>query len=475
MKFFKVGHLRALLSASCSVILFNGAMLSLSVSANQSGSTHHDNQFPLSLTQAVSIAIENDPWLARSKLRQKAMMDTSEAVDALPNPIVSIGLANLPTDGFVFDQEPMTQLRAGVMQQFPRGNSLDIQRKQLQELALQHPLLRQDRIARTKVTVSSLWLEVYRAQQVVALIENDRALFQQLAEIIQVSYSSAVGKVRQQDIVRAQLELTRLDDRLNTLMSQKEQAGGQLLEWLSNGHDWQLSSADFTSADFTQYKRVSAKLPIIARLEPSALTLLAANDKQSLAQLLSAHPAVLAIEQRIDAGETAVELAKQSYKSQWGVNASYAYRADDQLGRSRADFFSIGVSFDLPFLTQSSQDKKVSAAVRQAEAIKTDKLLALRALLSQLQSTWSRHQRLRKRQLIFDDNILVQIREQAEASLTAYTNDDGDFSDVVRAHIDDLNVRIDVLNIQVDLLKAQVELNYFFATAVFATAVKVGE
>jgi hypothetical protein len=82
---------------------------------------------------------------------------------------------------------------------------------------------------------------------------------------------------------------------------------------------------------------------------------------------------------------------------------------------------------------------------------------------------------MRKRQLIFDDNILVQIREQAEASLTAYTNDDGDFSDVVRARIDDLNVRIDVLNIQVDLLKAQVELNYFFATAVFATAVKVGQ
>jgi hypothetical protein len=470
MKFFKVGHLRALRVASFSVILFNSAMLSFSVSANQSDSKHNHNQPPLNLTQAVSIAIDNDPWLTRSELRQKAMMDTIEAVDALPNPIVSIGLANLPTDGFVFDQEPMTQLKVGVMQQFPRGNSLDIQRKQLQELALQHPLLRQDRMAKTKVMVSSLWLEIYRAQQTVVLIENDRALFQQLAEIIQVSYSSAVGKVRQQDIVRAQLELTRLDDRLNTLMSQKEQAGGQLLEWLSNGHDWQLSSADFT-----QYKRVSAKLPMIARLEPLAITLLATNDKQGLAQLLSAHPAVLAIEQRIDAGETAVELAKQSYKSQWGVNASYAYRADDQLGRSRADFFSIGVSFDLPLLTLSSQHKKVSAAVREAEAIKTDKLLALRGLLSQLQSTWSVHQRLRKRQLIFDDSILVQTREQAEASLTAYTNDDGDFSDVVRARIDDLNVRIDVLNIQVDLLKAQVELNYFFATAVFTTAVKKGQ
>lgn len=496
MIFSKLARLPALKAVTVAFVLVNSAMLSSSVcanenstiSANVSASKAPDNYRPLSLSQAISIAIEVDPWLTRSELRQKAMIDTSEAVDFLPNPVISIGLANLPTDGFAFDQEPMTQLKVGVMQQFPRGQSLDIQRQQLLELAQQHPLLRQDRKAKTKVVVSSLWLEFYRAQQIVALIENDRVLFQQLAEIIQATYSSAVGRVRQQDIVRAQLELTRLEDRLNTLMSQKEQAGGQLIEWLSNGNDWQLSSSDFT-----RYKRVPSELPLITSLEPSVVSLLTGNDKQKLAQKLNAHPAILAIEQRIDAGETGVELAKQSYKSQWGVNASYAYRADDQLGRSRADFFSIGVSFDLPLFTQSSQDKKVSAAVREAEAIKTDKLLALRGLIAQLQSTWSRHQRLLKRQQIFNDSILVQTREQAAASLTAYTNDAGDFSEVVRARIDDLNVHIEVLNIQVDLLKAQVELNYFFSTeqsavvdhlglnnqrnevSIPATAVKVGK
>jgi outer membrane protein TolC len=467
MKFFKLGHLPTLQAVTVIFVLFNSVILGFNVSAHEnsnisaniSANKELDNYRPLTLPQAISIAIEVDPWLTRSELRQKAMIDISEAVDSLPNPIISIGLANIPTNGFAFDQEPMTQLKAGVTQQFPRGQSLEIQQQQLQELAQQHPLLRQDRMAKTKVVVSSLWLELYRAQQIIALIENDRVLFQQLAEIIQASYASAVGSVRQQDIVRAQLELTRLDDRLNTLMSQKEQAGGQLVEWLSNGNDWQLSSSDFT-----RYKRVSPELPFINSLEPNVMSLLTANDKQNLAQKLNTHPAILAIEQRIEAGETSVELAKQLYKSQWGVNASYAYRADDPSGRSRADFFSIGVSFDLPLFTQSSQDKKVSAAVREAEAIKTDKLLALRGLIAQLQSTWSRYQHLLKRQQIFDDSILVQTREQAEASLTAYENDAGDFSEVVRARIDDLNVRIDVLNIHVDLLKAQVELNYFFPT-----------
>jgi hypothetical protein len=57
------------------------------------------------------------------------------------------------------------------------------------------------------------------------------------------------------------------------------------------------------------------------------------------------------------------------------------------------------------------------------------------------------------------------MQAQAEASLTAYTTDDGDFSEVVRARIDELNARIDALDIQIDRLKTISQLNYFFVTS----------
>jgi outer membrane protein TolC len=167
----------------------------------------------------------------------------------------------------------------------------------------------------------------------------------------------------------------------------------------------------------------------------------------------------------VDASKNNIELAKQQYKPQWGVNASYAYRADDTLGRSRADFFSIGLSFDVPLFTRNKQDSKVSAAVSETEAMKTDKLLALRRLLSQLQTTWSVYQRLLQREALYKKQILVQIKEQAEASIIAYTNDDGDFSEVVRARIDNLNARIDSLNIEVEIQKTKVKLNYLLTSA----------
>jgi outer membrane protein TolC len=417
-----------------------------------------EQKTPLTLQQAVAQAIQKDPWLEGSQYRENATISSSIAADTLPDPVVSLGLANVPTDGFAFDQEPMTQIKAGISQMFPRGESLSIRRKQLEELATQHPFMRLDRIAKTQVAVSMKWLDVYLAQQSISLIEKDRSLFEQLSEIAEANYSSAVGKVRQQDIIRAQLELARLEDRLTKLSSQKERASAELLEWLTGG-----DSGAFNYSGNVASLELPKTLPEIEGIENAYYKILKANNQQMLANILISHPLIRAVESRIKSSQTGIKLAKQQYKPQWGVNASYAYRADDQMDRSRADFLSIGVSFDLPLFTENKQDKEVSAAVNESEAIKTEKRLVLRGMLAQMQSIFAARERLLERQTLYRTNILQQSSEQAEASLTAYTNDDGDFAEVVRARIADLNARIDALEIEVELLKTNIQLNYFFS------------
>jgi outer membrane protein TolC len=199
------------------------------------------------------------------------------------------------------------------------------------------------------------------------------------------------------------------------------------------------------------------------------------RNQQELATLLAEHPYILSINQRIQASKTGVELAREKYKPQWGVNASYAFRDDTPGGSSRADFLSVGVSFDLPIFTQNRQDQEVAAAVSQSEAIKTDKLLALREMMSAIQSLYAERQRLTDRQLLYKEELLKQMREQAEASLNAYTNDDGDFAEVVRARIADLNARIDALDIDVDLFKTNIRLNYYFNTPAGISKTQSGE
>ena len=176
----------------------------------------------LTLTTAISVAQQNDLWLIGNKHSQSAIDAASVSAGTLPDPKISIAFANMPTDTFDFGQEPMTQFKVGMSQIFPRGESLAIKQRQLAIKSRQFPYQREDRKAKIAVMVSQLWLDIYKAQESIALIEKDRALFEQLADVAAASYSSAIGKTRQHDIIRAQLEMTRLEDRLTMLRQKKE-------------------------------------------------------------------------------------------------------------------------------------------------------------------------------------------------------------------------------------------------------------
>jgi outer membrane protein TolC len=405
----------------------------------------------ITMQEAVKIAIQHDPWLTGNQLQEKALRAQSKGVNNLPDPMLSMGLLNLPSDGFAFNQEPMTQFKVGLAQTFPRGDSLAIKQQQLSYQADQHPYQREDRKATIQVAVSTLWLDALKADHTIRLIKRDRVLFEQLVDIVKASYSSAQGNTRQQDVISAQLELARLDDRLTMVNSQRDLALTNLSEWLSP------SAQQAVFETFTDY----IALPIAPELSEAVQVLLKRTDNMSLLQLLTHHPALLAIEQSAKAGNTAVKLAKQKYKPQWGVNASYAYRDDDPLGQSRADFFSFGITVDVPIFGYAKQDSEVSAFSLTAQAIETEKRLMQQRMLTRMQSLYQQKIGYEQREEGFLTSILPQAQEHADASLSAYTNDDGDFSEVMRARITQLNAQIDLIHIQTEKFKTRIQILYF--------------
>lgn len=418
---------------------------------------------PLSLSKAVEAAQKNDPWLVENKYSQQAVESMSVAEGTLPDPTMSLGLANFPTDTLDFNQEPMTQVKLGITQMIPRGDSLAIKRKQLQTMGRQFPFQRRDRRAKTAITVAQLWLDGFRAQESIALIKKDRPLFEQLADVAEASYSSALGRTRQQDIVRAQLELTRLDDRLTRLKQLQETVLENLSGWMQGAFgEKYLPASEVMHAGLPADYSLARELPQVSMLKESLYKAPKKADPQELYTYFSSHPSVKAVEKKIEASDLGVDLARQKYKPKWGVNASYGYRGEAASGDDRADFVSLGVSFDLPFFTKNRQDKEVEAAVSKTKAVKTKKWALIRRMIGDFEKNKAQLRRLDERQHLFHSQLLPQMHEQAEASLTAYTNDDGDFAEVVRARIAELNARIDALAIDVERQKTIIRLNYFF-------------
>lgn len=406
----------------------------------------------LSLQQAIAKAQQNDPWIQQSHHQQAALNAQAISSSTLPDPKVTIAMANLPTDSWEFNQEPMTQFKVGVSQMFPRGDQLKLKQQQLQIMSEEWPYLRADRMAQVRQMVSRLWLEGYRAYHSIRLIEKNRFLFEQMVAITQSNYGSGMGRTRQQDVVRAQLELTRLEDRLAQLHQQQEVNTQQLLEWLQN------SELGAVSHSLLQWPEPLPQL----KQEYSLPGGIGENEQlQWLAQYFSLHPRIKAFDQKIQASLSAKDLAQQKYKPEWGLNASYGYRDDDPMGNDRADFFSVGVSFDVPLFTGNRQDQEVVSAIEKSEAIKTQKWQALRKMIADYQSAIKKVERLQQRQTIYRKSLLPQMQEQAEASLTAYTNDDGDFAEVMRARIAQLNSEIEMLAIDVEHQKTLAQIQYF--------------
>ena len=64
----------------------------------------------LSVQQAVAIAMEKNPGLAAIRARYEAMAAIPSQLSTLPDPVLSLGGLNLPTDTFNLDQENMTHI-----------------------------------------------------------------------------------------------------------------------------------------------------------------------------------------------------------------------------------------------------------------------------------------------------------------------------------------------------------------------------
>ncbi|OUS13145.1 hypothetical protein A9Q89_03910 [Gammaproteobacteria bacterium 53_120_T64] len=401
-------------------------------------------QAPLGRQQAIAYAIDNDPWLRGSEFNERALLAESIAAGELPDPSLSLDLLNLASDTLDFDQEPMSQFKLNLAQQFPRGATLKLKRRQKREQSAAHPFLREDRKARVILQVNELWFDIFLARQSVVLIENNRHLFEQLVDIAHANYTATSGATRQQDVIRAELELSQLNGRLSQLWQDHDAAREALSAWLPE--------------------------PLAHRVLPDTLgvhglTALNLAHKGLATRRIMQHPRVQAIDRKLDAGTTELELARQQYKPQWGVNVAYAYRDDAPSGDERADFFSLGLSVDLPLFTANRQDQGVLAASHRREAVAMERDLLLRELLSGYRRASAELQRLEQRESLYQQYLLPQIHDQADATLAAYTADGGDFSEVMRVRIAELNSKIMALEISLQRQKMLAKIDYFVAAA----------
>ncbi len=378
---------------------------------------------PLTLAAAEDLALSEEPGQQSFQARSAALHEQAIVAGELPEPSLRLGINNFPIQSGGFSTEAMTQATIGLRQAFPAGKSRDISARQFTLLADEMSANVQSRGLQVLAATRNAWLEVYFWDAALRHVSESRPYFDDLTTVTRSLY--AVGQKSQQDVLRAELELSRLDDRLIDIERQRARARASLGEWI--GDD--------------AYRPVAAKLPEWEQL-PSL-------DEMQV--MLLQHPSLRAADATVDARAAGVDLANERAKPRWALDVGYGYREGFlPSGLPRSDFLSVGVTIDLPFFRKRSIDSSLSAALSERSAAKSDRERMHRTLRGQLAAEYSHWSESNRRLALYESRILAQSKSHAESSMLAYQSDHGDFADVMRANIADLNTRIDYVRLQVE-------------------------
>ncbi|MBV1906957.1 MAG: TolC family protein [Pseudomonadales bacterium] len=396
------------------LILLIIAQFSFGVNAESHPGTRAGTSKVLSLDAAVDMALENNPDLAQAQWHFRAKAAIPSQVGSLPDPTLSLNALNFPADTYNTGQEAMTQLQLGISQHFLFPGKLalkasassfeaDAALNNVGEIRL---LLMRD--------VRSSWWTLHYMDQALAILGRNQVLLRQFIEIATIKYK--VGNGMQQDVLLAQLELSKLLDQKIQLSGMRRVEVADLNRLLNRP----ANSAIVLS------KNVSMVLP-----ELSA-------ESTLYSRAIVSRPKLAAVRNNIQAAESRLALAKKDYYPDFTLGAFYGFRQGDNppaVGGGRADLLSVKFSVNIPLYPKSKRAKAVGQHASDVQG----KQYALQGANNVVQAEISRsvaeYIQAREKYSLFESGIIPQARQTVQSMLAAYQVSEVDFLNLVRSQI----------------------------------------
>lgn len=367
----------------------------------------------LTLQAAIDRSLANNQELTELRLQAESLGFIPSQAGALPDPTLGLNALNLPTDTFDIDQEPMTQMQISLSQSipFPGKRGLKREAAEYEASAATNKVL--DKRLQIISSVQSAWWRLIYLDRAIEIIEQNQDLMRDFIEIAQTKYK--VGKGLQQDVLLAQLELSRLLNRQLPLQSLR----------------------DISQADLNALMDYSANRDIYL---PSASPNIALPDLPSESSLLESalelRPLLDVNRQRTEAARTRLDLAKKEYYPDFKLGAAYGFRdAVDPTGRILPDLATFRLSINLPIYSGSKQSKAVGQRSSDFFRHKHAFNKSLRTVQADIAGNYAQYQSSRDQVSLYGSAIIPQARQTVSAMLSGYQVNEVDFLNVLNAQI----------------------------------------
>ncbi|MEZ5541428.1 MAG: TolC family protein [Pseudomonadota bacterium] len=366
----------------------------------------------LTLEAAIAQAVAGNPGLAAMQARAAAMAAIPAQAGSLPDPMLNLNAMNLPTDTFARDQEPMTQLQVGIEQALPYPGKRELRQRAATFAADAAASSAEEASLNLDRKVREIWWELFYQDRALEIVARNRELLRQFVEIAQTKYS--VGEGLQQEVLLAQVELSRLLDRRIALAGERARQAARLNALLDRDMD--------------------APVLLPAAVEESLPAVL--PEQELYTRMESARPLLAQRREEVEEARTRQDLARRDRYPDFKLGAAYGFRnGTNPDGSARPDFASIMLGMSLPLYAGSKQDRAVeqraSEFLQQQYALQ-DERLKVRADIA---AALADYRRASEQVQLFRTGIIPQARQSVASMLAGYQVNKVDFLNLVRAQI----------------------------------------
>jgi len=355
-----------------------------------------------SLGQMVREALRNNPEIVAAQKRYEAARQVPAQAGALPDPMLSLGYASTgsPRPFAGLGTDPVANAGAMFSQEFPfpgkRGLRSGIATKESQAEFDQYQQVQLTVLARLK----QAYFQRQRDYASIATLERNRDLLRKFLRISEARYS--VGQTPQQDIFKAQTQISILETRLARLEQDRESRAAEIRSILNRAPDAPLPP------------------PEEARPKPLAHTL-----EELTAQARENSPVLSRDQRMIERAQLAADLARKEYYPDFTLSGGYF-----NMGRM-PDMYEFRVDFKLPLYFWKKQRagvaqraQEVTAARRALEATSQDLAFRIKDDYLMAQTSF----RLME---LYGKTVIPQASLALESSLASYQTGAADFLTVL--------------------------------------------
>ena len=395
---------------------------------------------PAQLDSLVNRALRVSPKIKMLKAKLSAAENMVPPVSNLPDPMLSLGLMNLPTNSFSFSQEPMTGKIVGLSQMIPFPGKLSTMGKAAEkntEIVNEELKDAENEIVKN---VTNTYYELAFTRKTISIVKESRKLLKSIADVVRTRYS--VSSASQQNLLKVELEITNVNDKLEELHGKESMELSMLNSLLLLPADSPIGIRE--NLDVKYFSLTQGMLDSLAKANRPFLKGIDIAEQKATLQK---------------------SLAEYDYYPNFNLSLQYTQR--DQIAKTNTDLHdlvSVMVGVTLPL----NYGGKVSAKVQEKEAMEDMYNQQYSASMQMLDANFgtaiAKLNTIKSRIKLIEEGLLPQAEQTLKAAMAGYQVGKIDFINVIDSENKLYQIETNLYKLKTDYLKEIASLEFLVGT-----------